>query len=419
MVIRKLNILQPILIIGGGISGITTAVEAAETGYEVILIEKLPYLGGRVVKMNQYFPKLCPPYCGLEINFSRIRRNNNIQILTSSTIINISGEKGNYKVKVKSAPKYVNDNCTSCGQCVNVCPVERKNEFNYGLNSIKAIYLPHEMAFPYKYNIDETVCEKENCKKCMEVCEYDAIDFSAKEVIHEFSVSSIVIATGWRPYEAEKLHKLGYSIFKNIITNVEMERLAAPNGIENGKIRRLSDKEIPKKIAFIQCAGSRDENHLPYCSGVCCSASLKQALNYTEKVKDGKATIFYIDLRVTGRNEDFLKKGEKNQNINLIKGKATNIIETENNNLIVEAEDIMSGRKIKEEFEMVILATGIVPEKIDLDIIDVDEFGFVKMNKANQGIISVACAREPTDVSTSLKEATGAALLAIQIANNS
>ena len=249
----------------------------------------------------------------------------------------------------------------------------------------------------------------------MDVCEYDAIDFYVKEEIHELSVGSIIIATGWKPYEAEKLHKLGYGKYKNVITNVEMERLAAPNGIENGKIKRLSDKEIPKNIAFIQCAGSRDENHLPYCSGVCCSASLKQALNYTEKVRDGKATIFYIDLRVTGRNEDFLKKVEKNQNISLIKGKASNIIETKNNNLIVEAEDIMSGRKIKEGFDMVVLATGIVPEKIDFNILNVDEFGFAKMDKINEGIIPVACAVGPTDVSTSLKDATGAALSAIQI----
>jgi len=411
--------LKPILIIGGGISGITTAVEAAETGYEVIIVEKLSYLGGRVVKMNQYFPKLCPPYCGLEINFRRIRQNKNIQVYTSAQIVSISGEKGNYIAKIKYAPKYVNNNCTSCGKCMEVCPVERKDEFNYNLKSTKAIYLPHEMAFPYKYTIDDSVCKKENCKKCLEVCEYNAIDFSANEVINELLVSAIIIATGWKPYNPEKLDKLSYNQSKNVITNVEMERLAAPNGLENGSIKRLSDKEIPKNIAFIQCAGSRDENHLPYCSGVCCSASLKQAINYTEKVKDGKATIFYIDLRVTGRNEDLLKKVEKNQNISLIKGKSSNIIETKNNNLIVEAEDIMSGKKIKQEFDLVVLATGIVPEKTDLDILDVDEFGFAKKNKMDEGIIPVACVTEPMDVSASLKDATGAALKAIQIINNS
>ena len=411
--------MKPILIIGGGISGITTAVEAAETGYEVIIVEKLSYLGGRVVKMNQYFPKLCPPYCGLEINFRRIRQNKNIQVYTSAQIVSISGEKGNYIAKIKYAPKYVNNNCTSCGKCMEVCPVERKDEFNYNLKSTKAIYLPHEMAFPYKYTIDDSVCKKENCKKCLEVCEYNAIDFSANEVINELLVSAIIIATGWKPYNPEKLDKLSYNQSKNVITNVEMERLAAPNGLENGSIKRLSDKEIPKNIAFIQCAGSRDENHLPYCSGVCCSASLKQAINYTEKVKDGKATIFYIDLRVTGRNEDLLKKVEKNQNISLIKGKSSNIIETKNNNLIVEAEDIMSGKKIKQEFDLVVLATGIVPEKTDLDILDVDEFGFAKKNKMDEGIIPVACVTEPMDVSASLKDATGAALKAIQIINNS
>ncbi len=407
--------MRPILIIGGGISGITTAVEAAETGYEVVLVEKLPYLGGRVVKMNQYFPKLCPPYCGLEINFKRIRQNKNIQVLTSSQVENISGEKGNYNVKILSSPKFVNDNCTSCGKCTDVCPVERKDEFNYNLSTTKAIYLPHEMAFPYQYTIDETVCQKEKCKKCTEICEYNAIDFNAKEEISELVASSIVFATGWKPYNAAKLTKLGYGIYKNVVTNVEMERLAAPNGPEIGKIKRLTDKETPKNIAFIQCAGSRDDNHLPYCSGVCCSVSLKQALNFVDKVKDGKATIFYIDLRVTGRNEDFLKKVENNQHIKLIKGKAANIIETDNQNLIVEAEDIMSGKKIKEEFDLVILATGIVPENIDLNVLNKDEFGFAKKDKLDEGIIPVACASDPADVSASLKDATGGALKAIQV----
>ena len=156
---------KPILIIGGGISGITAAVEIAETGGQVVLVEKLPYLGGNVVKMNNYFPKLCPPTCGLEINFRRIKQNRNIRVVTSTTVENIEGTKGDFIIRLKSDPVYVNSNCNACGECIEVCPEERPNEFNYFFDNTKAIYLPHEMAYPFKFTIDDTYCQKENCSK--------------------------------------------------------------------------------------------------------------------------------------------------------------------------------------------------------------------------------------------------------------
>ncbi|GAI38347.1 unnamed protein product, partial [marine sediment metagenome] len=165
-----------ILVIGGGISGITAAVEAAEVGYEVFLIEKSPYLGGRVAQMNQYFPKLCPPYCGLEINFRRIKTNPYIKIFTLSEVENISGKEGDYEVTIKLAPRLVNNNCTACGKCVEVCPVERANDFNFGLDKTKAIYLPHLMAFPMKYVIDRDSCLGKDCAECAAACPYSAID---------------------------------------------------------------------------------------------------------------------------------------------------------------------------------------------------------------------------------------------------
>ena len=154
-----------ILIVGGGISGITAAVEAAETGIHVYLVEREVYIGGHVARMNEYFPKLCPPYCGLEINFSRIRRNPRIEVITSSTLENVEGKPGDLRVSIKSRPEYVNTSCTACGDCEEVCPEETPDPFNYGLTSRKAIALPHAMAFPFKYHIDEKSCKKENCSK--------------------------------------------------------------------------------------------------------------------------------------------------------------------------------------------------------------------------------------------------------------
>jgi heterodisulfide reductase subunit A-like polyferredoxin len=405
--------MKPVLVIGGGISGVTTTVEIAEVGKEVILIEKEAYLGGNVVKFNNYFPKLCPPTCGLEINFRRIKQNPRIKYYTSTEVQEISGKKGNFKVKLRTAPQYIKNNCTACGKCAEVCPKDRSNEFNYGFTNTKAAYLPHEMAFPYKYQIDDEYCKKEACNKCVDICEYNAIDLSAKEEIKEIEVSSVVIATGWKNYDASKIENYNYSTSQNIITNVEFERFIASNGIGENKLLRPSDNTEPKKIAFVQCAGSRDRNYLSYCSGVCCSASLKHALNIQELYPKSEIKIFYIDLRVSGRNEDFLTKVQNNKNIELIKGKIGIINETENNNLILETEDVLAGQKIKYEAEMVVLATGIVPSDIKLNL-DKDKYQFLTDIQA-EGIIPVACSRKPMDVSASVKDATAAALKAIQI----
>ncbi len=407
---------KPILVIGGGISGITAAVEIAEVGREVILIEKEAYLGGNVVKMNNYFPKLCPPACGLEINFRRIRQNSRIKTYTGTEVTSIHGSKGNYTVSLKQIPQYIKNNCTACGKCAEVCPAERPDDFNYGFTKSKAIYLPHDMAFPLKFSIDDACCTKKDCNKCVEVCSYNAIDLDASEKQFELEVVTIIIATGWKNYDAAQIENLNYLTYKNVVTNVEFERLLAPGGFGEGQLIRPSDRKIPKEIVFVQCAGSRDENHLPYCSAVCCSASLKHALTIQQKYPDSKISIFYIDLRVTGRNEDFLEKVQENENIELIKGKVAKIQEIEKTeNLVIEAEDIMAGRKIRKEADLVVLATGIVPSRLIFET-KKNEAAFLPADQ-DEGIFTTACCKKPMDVSSSVKDATAAALKALQIEN--
>ena len=405
---------KPIVVIGGGISGVTAAVELAEAGKEVILIEEQPYLGGNVVKMNNYFPKLCPPSCGLEINLRRIRQNPRIKVFTSSTVSNISGKKGNFSLQITTSPQFVKNSCTACGECVEVCPEERPDEFNYGLTKTKAVFLPHEMAFPMKYTINEQSCKREACNRCVEVCRYNAIDFTSKEEKTEIEADAVIVATGWHNYDAGRLDTLNYHASPDIVTNVEFERLLAPNGPGQGALLRPSDNEPPKEIVFVQCAGSRDENHLPYCSAVCCSASLKHALTLQEKLPESKVKIFYIDLRVSGRNEDFLNRVKDHQNIDLVKGKVGRVeVDPVSKKLIVEAEDIMKGVKKKHEADMVILATGIVPHKFS-NMVTKNEYGFLA-GKQQDGIFAISCSKQPMDVSSSVKEATAAALRAIQI----
>ncbi len=404
---------KPIIIIGAGMAGITTAVEIAEVGHEVILIEKESYLGGNVIKMNNYFPKLCPPACGLEINFRRIKNNHRIKYYTNTVVEKVVGEKGDFTASLRTSSQFVKDSCTACGKCIDVCPVERPDEFNQNLSNTKAIYLPHDMAFPAKFTIDENYCKKEKCNACVDVCDYNAIDFSIKENVFTINAASIIVATGWENYDASLIDNLHYSNFSNVVTNVEFERMLAPGGPGKGKVERISDKKIPKEIAFVQCAGSRDENHLPYCSAVCCSTSLKHALNMQELYPDTIIKIFYIDLRVSGRNEDFLNKVKNNKNIELIKGKVGAISEEENGDLIVEAEDILSGKKVKHKAELVVLATGIVPTSPEFSL-NKNESGFI-LNNQLEGIHPIACSKKPMDVSASVKDATAAALKAIQI----
>ena len=409
---------KPILVIGAGISGITVAVEAAETGADVILVEKEPFIGGRVYRMNQYFPKLCSPLCGMEINFRRIRENPKIQVMTGAELESVSGSKGDFSVKVAVKPAFINNNCTSCDKCVAVCPVERVNEFNYGMDKTKAVYLPHPMAQPARYTIDTNACKGEECGKCVEACEYGAINLADKGESVELTVRSIVYATGWQPYDAGKIDTLGFGKVKNVVNNVMMERIAAPDGPTGGRITRPSDGKEVKEIVFVQCAGSRDEKHLPYCSAICCMASLKQATYIRTAYPDSKVTIFYIDIRTPGKYETFYAKIAADENVALIKGKVAKIVQdSESDGIIVTAEDVHGGRKIEQRADMVVLATGMVPTAAAngiKNLVTVDEDGFIPPPLQADGIYITGVAKLPADVTTSLQDATGVALMAMQ-----
>ncbi|MEW6608558.1 MAG: CoB--CoM heterodisulfide reductase iron-sulfur subunit A family protein [bacterium] len=401
--------MKDILVIGGGISGITTAVEAGEAGYNVTLIEKKPYLGGRVVMMNRYFPKLCPPYCGMEINLRRIKTNNKIKYFTLTEVEKITGQEGNYDVTLRINPRFVTEKCTACGECAKVCPIDRNDDFNLNLSQTKAIHLPHQLAFPYKYVIDNTVCIK--CGSCVDACPYKAIDLEMQPQTKQINVRSIVVATGWQPYDASKIDNLGFGKYKDVITNMMMERLAAPNGPTNGKILRPSDQKEPKKVAFVQCAGSRDENHLPYCSAVCCLASLKQITYLREGIPESEAFMFYIDIRTPGKYEDFYNRVQADEKVKLIKGKVASVDE-DNGELIVEAEDILAGNKTKVRVDMVVLACGMEPTLKGTSLpLNIDKNGFMS---SEQGIYSAGVAKKPAEVALSVQDATGSALKAIQ-----
>jgi quinone-modifying oxidoreductase subunit QmoA len=407
------------MVVGGGISGLTTAIEAAEVGYEVFLVEKNPYLGGRVAQLNQYFPKLCPPTCGLEINFRRIKDNPRIKVFTLAEVEKVDGSAGNYNVAVKLNPRYVNENCTCCGECGKACETEISSDFNFGMNRIKGAYLPFEMAFPARFVLSPQIIGSDDAMKCKEACKYDAIDLDMQAKTINLQVGSIVWATGWEPYDANRIDNLGFGQYDNIITNMMMERLASPNGPTKGKILRPSDDKEPQSIAFVQCAGSRDENHLPYCSYICCMASLKQATYIRSRYPEAKIYIFYIDLRAPGqRYEKFYKMIKEDPNVFFIKGKVAEVSEDEKTrNITVVAENAVTGEKIRQTAEMVVLATGMQPTaanaKLPADLKYTAD-GFILNDFASGGMFGAGCANKPADVVSCNQNATGMALKAIQ-----
>ncbi len=407
-----------VLVIGGGISGISAAMEASEAGCDAVLVEKNPYLGGRVAQMAEYFPKLCPPTCGLEIHYRRLRTSPRIRCLTGSQVVKVTGGPGNYKATIQTTPRFVNAKCTACGECVAACPVDRADEFNLGMGATKAIYLPFEMAHPLRYVIDGSVCPGNECGKCVPACPYDAIDLDMRPETIELDAQAVIWATGWDPFPAEQIENLGFGTHANVITNLMMERLASGNGPTGGKIQRPSDGKGIESVAFVQCAGSRDENYLAYCSGVCCLGSLKQVRYVREQYPEADIFVFYIDIRAPGRLEDFFVATERDEKLGLIKGKVAKITEAGDGSLEVEAEDTLTGEKVRQKVDLVVLATGLVPAAAGDTQVDgglrTDEFGFLTTEQDQPGLLAAGVAKRPTDVATCVRDATGVAMTALK-----
>jgi len=409
---------ETILVVGGGVSGMTTALEAAEAGKQVILIEKRSYVGGRITQLYKYFPKLCFPTCGLEINQRRTKMNPNITVLTMAEVSGITGDEGNYTATVKISPRYVNANCTACGACGDAVETEFDDDHNYNLNKRKGAYRPHRMSYPERYVIDPAIIGTADAEKAKEACKYDAVDLDMQEEIVELKVGAVVYATGWRPYDANKIQPYGYDRYKNVVTSVEFERMNDPMGPTGGKILRPSDGKEAKDVAFIQCAGSRDRNHLKHCSRICCMASLKQT-TYVSEV-NAKSTIYYIDIRAIDRFEDFYKKVQNDENVSFIKSKVANITEDADGNPILHGVDTEGYNRYDTSHELVVLAVGMEPS-LDVNTlpegISVNEHGYIENDGSNGGIFAAGCSSDALDVNRAVQSATACALKAIQVVN--
>ena len=409
-----------LLVVGGGISGMTAALEAAEAGREVILVERAPTLGGRTAQLYRYFPKMCHPTCGLEINLRRLRANRRVRVLTMAEVTSVQGRAGDYRVTLRQRPRYVNERCTACGACERAVSARIPNPFNYGLDTIAAAYLPHGLAHPPHYLLDPSIIGTPEAEKARAACPVGAIDLEMKERTLELAAGSVIWATGWRPYDAARIQPYGYGRFKNVITSVEFERLADPGGPTGGKILRPSDGQPAKNIAFIQCAGSRDENHLRHCSRICCMASLKQTQYVREAYPEGdaKSTVYYIDIRAIDRLEGFYARVQADPTVTFVKSKVARIaLEEASGNPVLHGVDTEGYHRYANAHDLVVLAVGMQPETEGLQLpeeIVRDSSGFLE-GSTSGGQVAAGAAAAPLDVNRAVQSATAAALRGIQV----
>jgi heterodisulfide reductase subunit A len=376
MAVAKARLLHPLktievpvtnkaLVIGGGIAGINAALDLAEMGFKVYLLEKTESIGGHMAQLDKTFPTLDCSICIEGPKMVDANRHPNIEIISYADLVSVSGYVGNFKVKIRKNPRYViAGNCTGCGECKDVCPIEYPNEWDMNLGVRKAISVPFDQAVPLIYTINKDYCIE--CYKCVDACgARQAIDFEQKPEEIEIEVGAIIVATGFDIYLPYDNSLYGYGKYDNVITALEFERLILAAGPTGGKVIRPSDGKKPHTVAFIQCVGSRDVNKYEYCSGFCCMYALKNSILLKEKYKDDvEVHILFMDMRTHFKGYEEFYRRARELGINFFRGRVSHIMENpENKNLIIRAEEITLGEPIELEVEMVVLSTAAIPKK--------------------------------------------------------
>jgi len=410
---------REILIVGGGIAGITAALELGYLGYKTRIVERKPSIGGNMAKLTKVFPTLDCAQCILTPRMAEVGRNPNVNLLTYAEVQEVTGRPGNYTVKVFMKPRGVDtEKCRSCGVCAKVCPVTVPDEYNEGLAQRKAAYIEFPQAVPSAYTIDFDACTK--CGKCEQMCPAKAINLEDKGRIIELNVGALIMATGYELYDANNLKNLGYGLYKDVITMMDLERLISASGPTQGAVKK-ADGSDAQKVAIILCAGSRDKNFIPWCSRICCMYSLKQAF-VLKKMLGIDVTIYYTDIRATGKGYEELYWRDQEAGVVFVRGKVSEIWKSSNGKLVLLAEDTLMDEVKEEEFDLVALATPMVPpsglkELAERMKLPLGEEGFVQekhpkldpVDSLVTGVFACGCAISPKDVRDTVSDALGAA----------
>jgi heterodisulfide reductase subunit A len=427
----KRRVRSKVLVCGGGIAGIIASLRVAEYGLECYLVEKKPSIGGHMIQYPKVFPTLDCSQCILTPKLGDIHDAENIHLLTLSEIEDISGTPGNWRVKIRQQPRFVDiEKCIGCGECFNVCPIEVPSEFNQGLGIRKAIYQPFLQAVPNVAVIDKSACT--DCGLCEVVCPANAILRNDEEKIIELNVAAIILATGFDLFDPSILGRYLYGKHPNVLTSLQMERMLDITGPTSSQVIRLSDGKNVKKVAYVLCCGSRNaeagankDEGVPYCSTVCCLYALKQAILLR---KFGiNVWMYYIDIRAPGtRYEDFYHHAQE-LGVNFIKGRVSEIMPALNGDkLLIRAEDLHINCMIENDVDLVVLCPPVLPSEGTEELakklsVPLDEYKFIlerhlkldPLATQREGIFAAGMATGPKDIQTTVSEAEGAAIKAI------
>jgi heterodisulfide reductase subunit A len=430
------------LVIGGGISGIQAALDVANAGFEVILVEKEPSIGGHMSQLSETFPTLDCSQCILTPRMVEVYQHPKIKLMTYAEVENVEGFIGNFQVTIRKKARSINESlCTGCGLCTQSCPMKKKalSEFDEGLATRTAIYVPFPQAVPNLPVIDRSVCtyyKTGKCQMCVKVCGRNAIDFEQTDTFVNEEVGAIIAATGYKLYSIGEqpeggIYKgygeYGYGQYKDVINGLQFERIASASGPTAGEILRPSDKKEPRKIVFIQCVGSRDESKgFSYCSKICCMYTAKHAMLYKHKVHDGEAYVFYMDIRSGGKMyEEFVRRAIEEDHVKYIRGRVSRIYE-QDGKYIVKGEDTIAGVPVEIDADMVVLATAMIPQpeasKLAQTLgIPYDKHGFFQevhpklrpVESSSGGIFLAGSCHSPRDIPECVSMASAAAAKAL------
>jgi len=423
----EIPVIDRALVIGGGVAGIQAALDLADAGHSVYLVEKQPSIGGVMAQLDKTFPTMDCSICVLGPKMMDVGRHPRINLMTNSEVEEISGYVGNFRARVRKKARYVDETlCNSCERCAEVCPVVIPDEFQQGFASRKAAYIPFPQAVPSSYLIDMERCLGNNpitCDKCVDVCEKECIDLNMQDEVVELDVGVIIMATGMDVYDPTVLDEYGYTRFENVITTLEFERLICGGGPTEGKLVRPSDRQAPQRIGFIQCVGSRTENRgNPYCSNVCCMNTIKDSLLIHEHYPDTEVSVFYVDIRAYGKGFEDLYRRSKEIGVRYIRGLPGELIENpESKNLKIRVENTTTSKVEEYELDMVVLSVGLQPSE-DLKrltgIINISQTadGFVMeahpklrpVDAPTPGIFFAGSVEAPKDIKDSVTQAGAA-----------
>ena len=434
--VKRNNKLQPIevpvtrraLVIGGGIAGIQAALDIANAGQEVVLVEREPSLGGHMSQLSETFPTLDCSQCIMTPRMVEAAQHPKIRLLTYAEVEHVDGFIGNFKVKIRMKSRYVDINtCTGCGDCMTKCPVKKiSSEFDCGLGKRTAIYTPFAQSVPNIPVIDKASCfyfKNGKCKTCMKSCQINAINFDLQDEFIDLDVGAIVVATGFQVQNTAGYGEYGYGKYPDVITGLQFERLATASGPTSGKILRPSDGKEPETVVFIQCAGSRDPSKgVHYCSKICCMYTAKHAMLYAHKVHHGKTHIFYMDIRAGGKGYDeFTRRAIEEDDASYVRGRVSKVW-LENGKLMVRGVDTLLGRPVTIAADMVVLATAMVPQPNAKEFaktigIAYDEYGYYNeahlklrpVESSTAGVFLAGACQSPKDIPDSVAQASASA----------